>query len=163
MSNFEDERLRILERVSAGELTPQQGQLEIAMLKVGGPDPADGHVVMAADAAEEQARAAGDAWREAFEQARPPSPWALGALVLAPFVAMGLVMAVGLAFFLALPAYLVMLGWNGLVVPAVPGLATIGFFQTLAIMVIVSLVSSVVRWRRRVQVFVSGQGGFREQ
>lgn len=141
MGSFEEERLRILSRVEAGELTPQQGSLEIAMLKVraqgeAAPEPED----------DPQAQ---------MPPLRAPNPVALGALLLVPFVVMGLIVVVAMTFFMALPAYLLMWAWNALVVPNVAGMAEIGFFQTLAMMVAFSLLSTLLRWRRKVKVFMN--------
>lgn len=141
MGTFEEERLHILSRVEAGELTPQQGSLEIAMLKV----KAQGD---AAPEAEAEPRAQ-------MPPLRQPNPIALGALLLVPFVVMGLIVVTAMTFFMALPAYLLMLGWNALVVPNVAGVVEIGFFQTLAMMVAVSLLSTLLRWRRKVKVFMN--------
>lgn len=153
MAGFEEERLRILERVEAGELTPQQGSLEIAMLKV----KAQQGTADAAPEADPGPRRAGPG---------APNPIALGALLLVPFVVMGLIVVVATACFMLLPAFLMMHAWNGLVVPSVPGAGAVGFFQTLGAMVAFSLVWTMLRWRRKVRVFMSGgplpggMGGF---
>ena len=138
--DFEGERLRILERVEAGELTPQQGSLEIAMLKVKGQQAAEPEP-------EPEPRP---------RPLRAPNPVAVGALLLVPFVVMGLIITTATALFMILPAFVMMYAWNGLVVPAVPGAAAVGFFQTLAAMVAFSLLWTFLRWRRKVKVFMAG-------
>lgn len=146
MAGFEEERLRILERVEAGELTPQEGSLQIAMLKVQSQDGAS------AGAPEDEPGPYG-------VPPRAPNPIALGALLLVPFVVMGLIVTVAMTFFMALPAYLGMLAWNALVVPSVPGAVEVGFFQTLALLVALSLISNLLRWRRKVKVFMASGTG----
>lgn len=148
MSSFEDERLRILARVSAGELTSREGSLEIAMAKVRAGDGA---------APDEDAHQAPRARQPLPPLPQQPNRNALLALLAVPILAMGAVLTVGMAFFLALPAYVVMAGWNGLVVPSAPGAVEIGFFPTLAALVFASMVSTGLRWRRRIKVFMSGQ------
>ncbi len=150
MAGFDEERLLILERVEAGELTPQEGSLQIAMLKVKSQERGGA----TADEA-----GPGGAEGPHRRQPRAPNPIAIGALLLVPFVVMGLIVTVALTFFMALPAYLAMLAWNALLVPSVPGLAEIGFFQTLAMLVVFSLLTTFLRWRRKVKVFMSGGAG----
>ncbi len=146
MSSFEDERLRILARVSAGELTPQEGSLEIAMAKV---RLGEGEGA----APEPQGRRARDPLPPL---AKGPSKWAIYGLLAVPFLMLSVLMSVGMAFFLALPAYVFMAFWNGIVVPSAPGTVEIGFFSTLATLVFVSLVSTGLRWRRQLKVFSAG-------
>ena len=161
MASFEEERLLILGRVQAGELTPQEGSLQIAMLKVKSQEGASA-------AADDDAHGP-----RAVPPARP-NPIALGALLLVPFVVMGLIVLTTVTFFMVLPAWLGMLAWNALVVPAVPGAEAVGFLQTLAVFVAFSVLWTLLRWRRKVRVFMAGGagvggaglnpgGGFREQ
>lgn len=146
MSSFEEERLRILARVSAGELTPQEGSLQIAMAKV--------KLEGTADEPEPGPRRAKDPL--------PPLPqvpgkWAIYAMLAIPFLFLATLMSVGMAFFLALPAYVFMSFWNGWVVPSAPGTVEIGFFPMLGALVFASLVSTGLRWRRQLKVFTAGQ------
>jgi hypothetical protein len=141
MSTFEEERLRILARVQAGELTPQEGSLQIAMLKV-----------KAQEAPEEP-----QAPREPLGSLpKAPNPLAIGLLLLVPFVVMGLIVTVGMLMFMALPAYLAMAAWNGIVVATVPGTEAVGFLPVLAGFAAFGFLWTVLRWRRKVRVFMTG-------
>jgi hypothetical protein len=107
--SFEDERLSILQRVSKGEISPQDGQLEIAMLKVRhqranepGLEPA------APTGTHEEPRQ-----QPPFAQPTPPR-WPIAFAIALPLLLIGGLTLVMIAAFLALPTYVLVTVWNQL-------------------------------------------------
>lgn len=154
--SFDEERLSILQRVSNGELTPQEGQLEIAMLKVK-------HQQANDEPGLERAESAGQ-YRDGAQQQMPPFGTALpfklnGPIALAlalPFLLIGGLLLAGLGLFLAFPTYLGVSIYNQ-VAATHPGWPVLGFWPTLGTaMVIVSIVT-VLNWRRRIRALIQTQ------
>lgn len=146
--SFEDERLSILQRVSKGELTPQEGQLEIAMLKVRQQQPAEPGLEHAAPRMDYDVP-------PRHEQAPPfagrmPINVPIAFAILLPLVLIGGVMLAGLALFLALPTYLLVAVWNG-VAPAQhwPMLA---YWPTLGVLMLLFMILTITKWTRRLRV-----------
>lgn len=140
--SYEEERLNILRRVSAGELSPQEGSLQIAMLKV--------HQQEAPSGAQSSADLA---FEEAPQDARRPPwpqmpPWPFMLLLLVPFLSIALILASALALVLALPTLLVVAVWNALA-SAWPGMMpSLSFLPTLALMMALALLWMLVGRRR---------------
>jgi hypothetical protein len=143
----EEERLRILERVSKGELTPEEGQLQIAMMKVKAQrqEPA----VIAPEPEPQRPR-----------QAPPVGP--LLALLALPMVLALAFVSASLAFMLAIPVYAFVWLWNAQVVHVVPGAPMLAFWPSLGLAVLLMLLSGALRWGRSLQVSFMGFQG-REQ
>jgi hypothetical protein len=146
--SFEEERLAILQRVSNGELSPQEGQLEIAMLKVKhqqGQEPGL------------QASASGRDGHGAEHQQPFRPPFAMsGPLAFAlalPFVLIGGVMLVGLSLFLALPTWVIVFMWNQAAATH-PGWPVLAFWPTLGALVLTFTVITVLNWGRRLRALV---------
>ncbi|MFN3430490.1 MAG: hypothetical protein ACK46X_11090 [Candidatus Sericytochromatia bacterium] len=154
--SFDEERLSILQRVSNGELTPQEGQLEIAMLKVK-------HERAHDEPGLERAEPMGQ-YQDGARQQMPPFGGALpfklsGPIAVAlalPFLMIGGLLLVGLGLFLAFPTYLGVSIYNQ-VAATHPGWPLLGFWPTLGTaMVIVSIVT-VLNWRRRIRALIQTQ------
>lgn len=144
----EAERLRILEQVSNGELTPQQGQLEIAILKTRG-------------SADEAERPEATYEANGGTPQRPPSLAPFMALLALPVIGLGVMIVTGLTFFLALPAYVLMSLWNAYMVPAIAGAPVLSFFSTLAGLVVFTILWTAIGWGRRLRLaFQNGRSSF---
>jgi hypothetical protein len=129
----EEERLRILERVSKGELTPEEGQLQIAMMKV-------------------KAQRQEPAVFEPEPQGAQPPRQAPNMGPLLAFMALPIVLVVGfvaiaLTLLLAFPVYLGVWLWNAVLVPALPGAPLLAYLPTLGLVVLFMLVSTALNMR----------------
>lgn len=146
--SFEDERLSILQRVSKGELTPQEGQLEIAMLKVRHQQPTEPGLEPAARRMDDDVPPRQDQMPPFA--GRMPINLPIAFAILLPLVLIGGVMLAGLALFLALPTYVLVAVWNGMA-PAQhwPMLA---YWPTLGVMMVIFTVLTVAQWTRRLRV-----------
>lgn len=140
--SFEDERLRILQAVADGKLTPQQGQLEIAMMKVRSESTAP-------TAAPEPPRFDPNHGPQA---AKPPLAPLLG-LIAFPMVMMAGFFAFMMSFVFALPVYLAITLWNALLAPM--GWPVLPFWPSLAASVFAFMVISLIGWGRRMRVAVN--------
>ena len=151
--SFEEERLAILQRVSKGELSPQDGQLEIAMLKVrhqqGESEPG---LATAEPSRQEQ-------HESPFGQTLPPmqlsGPLALAIII--PLVMIGGVLLVGLGLFLALPTYLLVLFYNQAAATHA-GWPLLSFWPTLFSFIGIFALVTVLNWGRRLKAAFQRQG-----
>lgn len=154
--SFETERLRILERVSNGELTPQEGSLEITMLKVKYQQE-DGSQAEAAQGAPIEV---GRGFRDRFRFTPPPEglkmSWPLMVGLLVPFLFVGGALLVGFGLMLALPALAITLVWNAVAATSEGAMPLLSFWPTLGVMMLLSLLSSLLGFRRRIRVFTMG-------
>lgn len=164
--SFEAERLRILERVSSGELSPQEGSLQIAMLKVRYQEETPVAPDDTTTTVEPHAGPGGDyngdyrRFESPFGFASAQMPpgfkltWPLMLGLAIPFlivVAFGLTM---LGVILALPTLAVVLIWNA-VAPALPGVQPLlEFWPTLGMMMLAFIVWSLLGARRRARMFI---------
>ncbi|MDB5100146.1 MAG: hypothetical protein JWM80_4567 [Cyanobacteria bacterium RYN_339] len=137
--SYEKERLRILEMVSKGELTPEEGQLRIAMGKV---------------KAQRQEPAVFTPEEPAARKAPGLGPL-LALLALPVVLVLGFVMT-GLTLLLAFPVYMGVWLWNAQVVPAFAGTPPLAYLPTLALVVLLMLLSGALRWRRSLRVSFMG-------
>jgi hypothetical protein len=130
--SYEDERLAILQRVSRGELSPQDGQLEIAMLKVRTERAPDEPGL---------STTGGPRW-DTEPEAPPNAPFARpftvnGPIAFAfalPILLIGGMVLVGTAVAFALPTWLVVTLWNPIALAN--HWATLSFWPTLAVVVV---------------------------
>lgn len=175
--SFEQERLRILEMVSNGELTPQEGHLRIAMAKVSsGQDAPDGaaetatagepgvvHVGEQQRGQDERGRDIpfGAQWPFGATEVPPPRLGPLVALMALPLAFGFVLLGLGLAFVLALPTFVAVMAWNAFVVSAHPTWPSLGLGQTLAAVVLLVLVGNVLVWGRRLRVAIRSGGTVR--
>ena len=156
--SFEEERLAILQRVSKGELSPQEGQLEIAMLKVR-------HQSSDQEPGLAQAEPAYEARRENpfdqipfgrnFQPVQLSGPLAIAIII--PFVMIGIVLVVGLGLFLALPTYVLVYFYN----QAAAGNADwpmLSYWPTLFSFMGVFTLVTVLNWGRRLRAIFQRQG-----
>lgn len=167
--SFEAERLRILERVSSGELSPQEGSLQIAMLKVRYQDEApiapddestglEAHAGPYEEPGGQQRFEAGFDWRERFAASgMPPGfklTWPLMLGLAIPFLVVASFGLGMLALFLAVPTFALVLIWNALA-PVLPGVQPLlEFWPTLGVVVVLFIVWSLLGMRRRARLFV---------
>jgi hypothetical protein len=136
--------------VSKGEISPKDGQLEIAMLKVRyqhanepGLEPA-GPASHQYDSYEAPPREAPPFGR------RMPINAPIAFAILLPLVLIGGVMLGGLALFLALPTYVLVTVWNQ-VAPA-QHWPLLAYWPTLGVLMVLFAVLTVTRWTRRLRV-----------
>src|SRR4051812_40368751 len=126
--SFEDERLAILQRVSRGELSPQDGQLEIAMLKMRAERPSD----------EPGLTTTGGARWDTEPEAPSEQPFArpfsvngpIAFAIALPLVLIGGMVLLGTAIAFALPAWLLVSIWNPIALAN--HWATLSYWPTLA-------------------------------
>lgn len=152
--SFEAERLRILERVSNGELSPKEGSLEIAMLRVHHERTDAEGLARPEPGAERQDPWA--AWRDRLG-ASPTriSSWPLLLVLALPLlVAAGFILG-GLALVLALPTLLLVAGWNTLLADRA-GWPELSFWPTLGAAIAAMALWTALRWRRRLRVWLQG-------
>jgi hypothetical protein len=151
--SFDDERLRILERVSNGELTPQEGSLEITMLKVKYQQETEAH-----QAASQEVQSGGG-FRDRFRFARPPEgfklSWPLVVGLAIPFLFVAGALIAGMGLMLALPALAVTMVWNAVASTSEGAMPLLSFWPTLGVMILVSALSSLLGFRRRIRLFTS--------
>lgn len=156
--SFESERLRILERVSNGELTPQEGQLEITMLKVKHQQDTDSQTVT--NDATVQSGGFGGGFRDRFRFARPPEglrlTWPLMVGLAIPFMFVAGLLLAGMGLMLALPALAITMVWNAVASTSEGAMPLLSFWSTLGWMVLLSVLSSLLGFRRRIRVYTSG-------
>lgn len=145
--SFEEERLAILQRVSAGELSPQEGQLEIAMLKVRHQQAQEPGL---------QAAAPGRESHDPFGQ-QPQNPFRMPPLsgpvafaLILPFVLIGGVLLVGLGLFLALPTVLLVNVWNQTAATQ-PGWPLLAYWPTLGGLMLAFTVFTLLNWGRKLR------------
>jgi hypothetical protein len=157
----DDERLRILQMVARGELTPQAGQLEIAMLKTKAQsvNPSEDEDMPSYI---EVGEAGLNGWRPHStygETAAKPNFAPLMALLALPLLAVAGFITLGLAFVLALPTYFVVGFWNAAIVPGHPGWPVLGFWSSLAASVALVGLWTLLGWGRRLKLAVRFGGG----
>jgi hypothetical protein len=137
--SYEEERLRILERVSKGELTPEEGQLQIAMMKV--------------KAQRQEPELYAPPEPPPYE---PPSVAPLVGLLALPILLLGGFFITAMTVMLAFPVYLAVWLWNAQIVPAFPHAVPLAYFPTLGLVVLLTLLSSALRFRHRLRVSFKG-------
>jgi hypothetical protein len=141
--SFEQERLRILESVANGELTPQEGHLQIAMLK---------HAAGKGDAAPEQGVAI-DVDQPGAQQTRQQVRMGpLLAIMALPFVMAGTLLFGFLAFVFALPTYFGVWLWNAHLVGLHPALPVLSFWPTFGLVILFNFAWTLLSWRRNLRV-----------
>lgn len=128
----EEERLRILERVAKGEITPEEGQLQIAMMKV---------------KAQRQEPTLVEPEPQGAPPRRAPNLGPLLALLALPVVLVVGFVSVALTLLMALPVYLGVWLWNAVLVPAVPGAPLLAYLPTLGLVVLFMLLSTALNMR----------------
>jgi hypothetical protein len=150
---YEEERLRILQRVSAGELTPEEGSLQIAMLRVGRA-PAQPPL----DPVMEEAIAP-----PRFERERPfaghpfasrhagPVTWPVLVALALPFLLVAGLAAAFAAGSIAVLTWLAVAVWNQAVAAHWLGGQPIGFFPTCWYIAVFAALWTALRWRRRLR------------
>ena len=166
---FESERLRILEKVSNGEISPQEGSLQIAMLKVkfqeeAAPEP-DHQTTGMQEAAgawrQDEGQGpyqGGFAWGGTPANFKPTLP-VIAALAIPVLFVLGLMLG-GMAMVLAIPTLLLVLVWNAIAATAPDALPTLAFFPTLGAVLLAFIVLSILRgwWRTRLIMNMFGRG-----
>ena len=131
--SFEDERLAILQRVSRGELSPQEGQLEIAMLKVRaerGPDEPGVTTTSGATWDTEPEAPTGAPFARPFNVNGP-----IALAIALPIVLIGAFVLLGTAVAFALPTWLFVTLWNPIALAN--HWATLSFWPTLGLVVVI--------------------------
>ena len=160
--SFEEERLSILARVSNGEISPQEGSLEIAMLKVKYQQGHEEPGLTASPHERDDQGAHQGPFRGPFQAppfgAAPPRAltWPLMLALAVPFLLIGGLVLGGMVLFLALPTYLFVALWNHWA--AAGGAAPeLSFWPTLGFAVMLFFLLSLLRWRRRLRVYMNRQ------
>jgi hypothetical protein len=164
--SFEDERLAILQRVSRGELSPQDGQLEIAMLKVKHQQSGEQEPGLSQSVPHEDPRGQGPYGRNPFfaqgrsifgPDAQPLKlTWPMGLALAIPFVMIGGVLLTGLALFLAFPTYLLVSIWNSSAASHA-GWPLLPFWPTLFGLVAAFSLFTLLKWARRIRAAMQRQ------
>lgn len=161
--SYEDDRLAILQRVSKGELSPKDGQLEIAMLKVkqqqGDNEPGLSHAGPDEDTRRQSPFGQMPFGNMPFGAGATPLKltWPIALALVIPFVMIALVLVTGLGLFLALPTYLLVAMWNQSAADHA-GWPLLGYWPTLFSMIAAFSAFTLLKWGRRIRSAMQRQG-----
>lgn len=163
--SFEDERLAILQRVSKGELSPKDGQLEIAMLKVKHRQDGEQEPGLSHAAPHEETRRESPFGRNPFGSGQTPFgafagplklTWPMGLALAIPFVMIGGVLLIGLGLFLAFPTYLLVAIWNQSAATHA-GWPILPYWPTLFSLMASVTIFTLLNWGRRIRAAMQRQ------